>query len=68
MADRYQCGLCGAEFDNKGTLTGHMAESHPASQAANDFECTTCGARFGSANELVEHVKYSHTVPIVVNK
>lgn len=69
MAEKYQCGLCGAEFDSKGALTGHMMESHQQGpQGVSDFECPTCGAKFGSANELVEHVKYAHAAPIAVNK
>jgi len=65
--DRYQCSVCGAEFDNRDVLVGHLREAHPSQQISN-FECTACGARFGSVNELVDHVRGAHPVPIVASQ
>ena len=55
----YECGVCGAEFDDQMSLAEHIRENHP-NVDVGDFECSVCGARFETKEELYAHLKGAH--------
>jgi len=63
--ERYECSMCGTEYDNRDALTNHLVQMHPT-QKINDFECSVCGAKFQTIDQLVGHAGSVH--PVVAAK
>jgi DNA-directed RNA polymerase subunit RPC12/RpoP len=56
----FECGICGATFQNKYQLDEHIKETHGDENTGANYKCSECGETFGSQDALIAHIKADH--------
>ena len=55
--EKFKCGICDADFGQKGNLNQHVATVHEGKKL---FECDICNTKFGQKSHLNKHVTTVH--------
>jgi len=53
MSGKYECEICGQEFESPQALGGHVSGAH--SEKENEYVCPSCGKKFSNQNKYAGH-------------